>query len=377
MSKFYFRGDTIFLYTQFVDATGKPCQAEEPQVRILHDNDGDIYEDLPWTDMQVMSESEYYLNFNVPYISDLGQYQAIYSGKINGEEAYVIETFHIVSKSDKYEDTVKIYGNVHDIRTGITLSDSNIVVINSETGEKISQSLTNEEGYWEAYLYPGVYTFKFSKIDFKNMDINVEIGDEHNEIQFNNVGLESESASSKGNGIFQVGDKYVTKQGTPLNGLNISIAAIENPMITIAADQTNNEGQWNCYLDPGTYILKLVGKSLGTDFNRTFRVKVDDVGGYKFEDISKNTATVSKSTCHDNGTGSKTISDYVKDRHGNPIIDVLVNAFNEGAQLLDSNIIAQDYTDVQGKWTLNLEPGNYIIEFYHPDFKEFTEKKTV
>lgn len=377
MSNLYYRGDNIFLYVQFTDQQGNICSANNPRVRILHDKNGTIYEDLSWKNMQQMSVNEYFYNFKIPHDSDIGQYQILYTGEINQQEAYIVEVFHVIARSDTYPNAIKLYGYIHDIRTTCELADISINISDITNGEIIYQSFSNLDGYWEAYLYPGEYNFLFSKYGFNTLEIIAQIGDEHTEIQFNNVGLENEVASQKGNGMYSVKDRYVTKHSTPLSNLNITIANVINPIEIIARDTTDKDGNWQCFLDPGVYIMKIFGKALSKDFNKTFRIKVENDGNFQFEDLSKNIATAITQTTINNGTGNISYSDIVVDKNGNPIIDVQVNAFKPGVVLDDKNIIAQDYTNVQGKWTLNLVPGDYVIEFYHPKFKAFTENRKV
>ena len=57
--------------------------------------------------------------------------------------------------------------------------------------------------------------------------------------------------------------------------------------------------------------------------------------------------------------------------------DVQVNAYKPGVTLSDDTIIAQDYSDLSGKWSLKLSPGTYTIEFYHPSYKTITETRTI
>jgi hypothetical protein len=377
MSNLYYRGDTIFLYVQFTDQQGNICSADKTKVRILHDKDGTVYEDLPWKNMQQMGYGEYFYNFKIANDADIGQYQIIYQGIVDGQEAYVIEVFHTIARSDKYPNAIKLYGYINDIRALVPLADSNVMIYDVITNEAMYQTIANLDGYWEAYLYPGEYKFVFSQNGYNPIDITAQIGDEHTEIQFNNIGLENETASQTGNGMYPVNDRYITKHNTPLTNLVVSIANVNDPTNIIAKDTTDKDGNWQCFLNPGVYIMKLTGNALNKDFNKTFRIKVEDNGQFKFEDLTKNVASVASQPNIGSGDGTITVADEVKDKNGNPIIDVQVNAFKKGVVLDDKNIIAQDYTDVQGKWALQLETGNYTIEFYHPNFKVFTEERKV
>jgi hypothetical protein len=221
-----------------------------------------------------------------------------------------------------------------------------------------------------------MYNFSIEHAEFGTANISAEIGDEQNELQFSNIDLDSEDTAS-GTGMFRVFDKYITKNGTPLNNLTIDIYNSLDPTVLLATAKTNDDGTWEAYLDDGVYLIKLDGISLGQEFKRTFRLKVSDQGEYSFEDISNNRLYTETENEPTNGDGSVTITDSVIDRYGNPIVDVQVNAYIAGTALSDETIVAQDYTNEHGKWSLNLNPGNYTIEYYHPEFTTFTEDKEV
>lgn len=345
-------------------------------VRILHDETGTIFEDLQWTQMKCMNDNEYFYNYVIPYDAFVGQYQIVYKCEYDGKTAYSLETFHVIAQSNKYEDTVKVYGYVLHGKTSMPVEDARIDIVSQDTGTKAYQSLTDREGKWEAYLYPGMYNFIVEHAIFGTADVMAEIGDEHNELQFNTIDLDNDNTSS-GTGMFRIFDKYITKNGTPLNNLTIDIYDSLDPTEILATAKTDDDGTWEAYLNDGVYLIKLDGISLGQEFKRTFRLKISDKGEYSFEDISNNRLYTESENELSNGDGSVTITDSVIDKYGNPIIDVQVNAYLAGTTLSDETIVAQDYTNEYGKWSLKLDPGNYIIEYYHPEFATFTENKEV
>ena len=345
-------------------------------VRILHDEDGTVFEDLPWTRMKYINENEYFYNYVIPYDSFIGQYQIIYKCEYEDKTAYSLETFHVIAASNDYEDTVKVYGYVLHGRTSMPVEDARIDIISQDTGTKAYQSLTDREGKWEAYLYPGMYNFTIEHANFGTANISAEIGDEQNELQFSNIDLDNNDTSS-GTGMFRIFDKYITKNGTPLNNLTIDIYNSLDPTVLLVSTNTDDDGTWEAYLYDGVYLIKLDGISLGQEFKRTFRLKVSDKGEYSFEDISNNRLYTETETEPSNGEGSILVTDSVIDRYGNPIVDVQVNAYFAGTTLSDETIVAQDYTNEHGKWSLKLNPGNYVIEYYHPEFTTFTEDKEV
>lgn len=366
MSKLYYKGETIFLYVKFFNKDNTPAiNVINPKVRILHVQSGNIYEDLPWSKLTNLSDNEYYFNYEIPYDNNCGQYDVIYYGEINNEVATVIESFHVINKSETYVDSIKLYGYVDDNLNKTPLSNVG-VEINSTDNVYLTQSYTKENGYWEAYIYPGEYICTFIKEGFKETITNIQLGNENTEVKFNNISLESNQLKTCGNGVCKVTDSYILKNGIPLNGLKIEAFNIMNPSILCATDITDNRGKWTIYLDPAFYFLKVTGNSMNQDFDKTFRLRINDDCKYVIEDMDDNKAVVRENNLN-SGSGPIIHKDIISDNNGNPIVDVQVTAYKSG------NPIAQCYTDSAGKYELFLEHGNYVIDIYHPSFKDIPE----
>lgn len=368
MSKLFNKNDIVFLYVTFVDKNGNPIlNINDPRVRILHEKNEQIYEDLPWTQMQQLSSTEYYYNYTIPYNADCGLYDVVYCGDVDDKMASMVESFHVINKSEIYTDSIKLYGYITDSLNNLPLSSVSVEIISMD-GIYVTQSYTKDNGYWEAYMYPGEYSCTFKKDGFNTIQTNIQIGDENNEIQFNNISLESKELKLCGNGIYKVTDSYLLKNGIPLDGLIVEAFDILNPKEVVAKSVTNNRGVWTIYLDPGFYFLKVTGKSMDQDFDKTFRLKIEDDGKYNLDDMNDNKATIMDNYIS-SGNGSETYSDIITDKFGNPITDVQVTAYQSG------EIIAQTYTTSTGRYELFLDKGEYIIDIYHPSFKEICEFK--
>ncbi|MDF2533982.1 MAG: hypothetical protein K0R18_139 [Bacillales bacterium] len=378
MANIYHKGDDLFLYVQFKDDKRKPIEVVNPTVCITYEQDGDIKDLLPIQNLVQMSENEYFFNYVIPYDAPYGIYQIEYQGQYNEElGGRILEEFHIIPTSEVYDNAIKVYGFVHQMMANYPLIGVTVDVSLTVDSRVISKSFTGDDGSWEVHLYPDEYTFKFSKFGFKTQIVSVQLGASYTEIQFDNVTLESEADIKKGNGIFRVSDKYTTREGVALSGLNVKAFSTFNPTVACGEDITNNSGEWELFVDPGMYLLKVQGESLLEDFDQTFRLKVGPSGELSFENITKNVATPNIDFSlqgNENGNGTEEISDIVTDANGNPIIDVQVSVYYKNNL---SKIIAQDYTDVGGKWIVFLDPGSYVIEFYHPEFHEFREDRQV
>jgi hypothetical protein len=369
MSKLYFKGDIVFLYVKFFDQNGNVAKkVENPKVRILHSKNCNIYEDLPWTKMnKLMSENEFFVNYPIPFDSECGMFDIVYHGEIDGKVATIVENFHVIEKSQTFSNAIKLYGYVDDIANQIPLAFANIEIMSMD-GLYYTQSYTHENGYWEAYLYPGDYMCSFKRDGYKEQVTNIQLGSDTNEIQFNNISLESEIARTNGNGLCKISDSVILKNGIPLDGLKIDAYNIIDPTTLSATCLTNNRGVWEINLDPGYYFLKMSGNSMNMEFDKTFRLKINDDSTYDIEDMDNNKA-IAQDEILGPGEGSQTYKDIISDGRGNPIIDVQVNAYKNG------KLIAQTYTNAAGEYELFLDKGEYTIDIYHPSFKEIPEFK--
>ena len=100
-------------------------------------------------------------------------------------------------------------------------------------------------------------------------------------------------------------------------------------------------------------------------------------GTFTMDNLTNNILTDYDMPLINNGTGKYKITDIIQDKWNNPINEVQVNVFNQNDIISDENIKAQDYTNGEGKYTLFLNPGTYIFEYYHPNFNVITELKQI
>ncbi len=366
MSKTYYKGEMIFLYVKFFDKhNNNAIEVKNPKVRILHCKDDNIYEDLPWSKLFQISNNEYYFNHLIPYDCDCGMYDVIYYGEIDGKVATVIENFHVIEKSEIYSSATKLYGYVNNDFNKIPLSNVDVEIVSTDNSYR-TRSYSKENGYWETYLYPGDYYCIFKKEGFKEITTTIQLGNDSNEMQFNNVSLESTQKRSNGNGSCKVSEDFILKNGIPLDGLKVEAFNINNPLIQVAFDYTNNRGVWELFLDPGYYFIKITGKSMDMDFDKSLRLKITDDLEYSIEDIDNNRAQAQDDVLGP-GNGSQTYKDKITDKYENPIMDVQVNV------LKDNKLIAQTYTDAAGNYELYLDKGIYMLDIYHPSFNEIPQ----
>lgn len=357
MSKLYYKGETVFLYIKF-----ESDNVVDPKVRILHENMGNIYEDMPWTKMNKIINNEYATKYVIPYNCDNGIYNIFYNGTINGRQSQHVEQFHVTDKSQIYGDAIKLYGRITSSYDDSPLNEVEIQV-RSNDNVYYTQSSSLFDGTWETFVYPNNYNIIFKLDGFKDFETNFEIGFDSREVNFGNVVLESNAKKLCGNGICEVTDSYILKNGIPLDGLQVCAMSIENPTDVVAQDITNNRGEWKIFLDPGYYLLRVTGNSMNLEFNKVFRLKVTPELTFELDDMESNVIS-SQDEYLSNGEGPIDYEDFIYDRQGNPIPDVQVNIY-KGVKL-----IAECYTDIKGRYIFHLDAGKYQVDLYHPQYKE-------
>lgn len=380
MSKIYHRGQDLFLYVQFKDEMNNPINVINPRFQISYEKEGDYHYLVEGEELFPLNgiQGEYCYNFQLPEDAEYAMYDIEYSANTNDNKvARVSENFHIIPRSEKYQNAIKVYGFIHQAKVGYPLISASVRVELLDSSKVVSESYTNFDGRWESYLYPGEYVFTFEKFGFRSEEIIAQIGLEHNEIRFDNVTLESENDVNNGNGVFTISDSFITREGTQLEGLSVKaldVFKLGTSNEVVAEDKTDENGEYRIYLDPGVYLLKVNGNSLLEDFSQTFRLRVEENGKFSSESLTQNVGIAIDDVVVDQGNGSVTVEDYINDAMGNPIVDVQICVYRKH----DLNtLIAQDYTNPAGKWTVYLEPGSYVFEYYHPEFHEFQEDRTI
>ncbi len=121
--------------------------------------------------------------------------------------------------------------------------------------------------------------------------------------------------------------------------------------------KTDADGKYEIVLDIGTYTI---------DFVKDGYASVEKTG----VKISSGAATVQDVTLVLNKT-TGTLAGVVKDEDGKPVAGVTVTAYLTGSKIVTSGE-PTTVTDVDGKYTLDLDAGTYTIKFVKDgyDFKD-------
>ncbi len=356
----YLPGDDIVLYARF-DNDNKISFLTIPTVEIYYNN-----ECIFNTQLQTVDYIDYYYTYTLPLTCGYGQYEVVYNGFYNGNINKIFETFYVLNKQSTV-NPIRLYGKVNDSRNHNYIENVQVEILNTVDNIKY-YCVCNLIGEWECYLYSGNYKFIFKKPGYKTQEVIAKISNDLQQQEFNNILLEKITNDILGDGLFEVKEQYLLKDGQPIENLNVFIYNTKDLATPIVKTKTNDDGYWYAYLDEGNYLLKLNGQFNSFDFNKTFRLKVYNNGDFKLQDISTNYATDS-TIFISNGNGPIDYIDYIKDKNETPIPDVQVNILNN-----KNDIIYQCYTDMDGKFIFHLDQGQYNIEFYHPSFKVITNK---
>lgn len=362
----YSPGDSVLLYAQFHNDPTKTSFLVPATVEVLYDN-GQI-QTLLQTEMTTEDYINYYYEFQIPKDAEYGQYQVIYTGFQDNQEHKLFEDFYVVNYQ-KDVNPIRVYGYVYDELKHDCIIDTSIDIINVDDNITYTTK-TNLVGQWEIYLYSGNYKFVFKKNNYKTQQIIARIEDNAQNVPFNNITLTPITDDNKGNGLYEVKDQYILKDGQPIENLNIKVYKLNDLQNAIVNTYTNDDGWWYAYLDNGNYLLKVNGKFNNNVYDKTFRLQVKNNGEFQMQNISNNVAS-ENTVFYNNGNGMYKYSDVVLDTKGEPIVDVQVN-------IIENNEIKyQYYTDLNGRFIFMLDEGVYDIEYYHPSFKTITDKITI
>lgn len=363
----FYKGDISTLYCEF-KKDDKVVQVKNPKVRVLHEYNDNVYEDLPWKPMESFDDG-YAYNFDTNVCENYGKYVIVFSGEYNEEQLNILDSFNIIARNTEDNNTIYLYGFVNDINSNRIIKDVKVKIVDLENNNIVYQTTTDEDGKWESKIFPSDYEFIFSLDGYEERTVRAQIGDENEEIQFNNIGLEKKSDASLGTGIFKIEDEFTSKNHMGISNISIFIFTmndLKNPFIQTSTD---DKGKWKVFLDNGNYIMKI---SLPSGVEKKFQLNVYNDGSKTIEEIkTKSTQIVNKVL--DNGHGTEELTDYILDAHGNGIQNALVQAYKYNPTLDDYELECQDNTTLEGQFNLNLNKGKYKLVITCDGFQKNTQ----
>ena len=350
-----YKGDTKSLYCEF-KKDGQTVKVNNAKVRVLHEYNDKVYEDLPWQDMTAF-DGGYVYNFDTNVCSNDGKYVIVYKGDYDGETLNVIDEFNIVPQNLEDNNSIYVYGFVNDINSNRIIKNAKIQVISLENNNTVYQTSTDEDGKWEAYIYAGDYEFRFGCKGYEARSVRAQVGDENKEVQFNNIGLEKEADKSLGTGMFKIEDKFTAKNDMGIPNITMEIFTANNLETPIVTTVTDKKGKWKAFLDDGGYIVKI---TLPSGLTKKFQMNIYNDGSMVMEEIKIKETKVNEPKV-DNGNGSEQLVDFVLDAHGNGIPDVSVKAYRYNQETDSYELECKDYTTQEGQFELHLNRGKYKL----------------
>ena len=359
-----YKGDKTTLYCEF-KKDDKIVNVKEPKVRVLHEYNDKVYEDLPWQKMKKMDNGYCYV-FDTNVCKNYGKYVVVFSGKYKCETLNVLDDFHIIAKNIDDNNTIYVYGYINDINSNRILKSVQIQIVSLDSGDIIYQTSTDEDGKWESNIFPGDYEFKFSMDNYESRSVRAQVGDENKEIQFNNVSLEHIADVSLGNGLYKIEDEFITKNDMGIENVSVLIYNVDDTENVLVSTKTNNKGKWKAFLDSGTYIVKI---ELPSGTKKTFQMIVYNDGTKAISEIQTKDTSIdknSKKVLH--GKGTENVTDFILDAHGNGIEGAVIKAYKYKPCKDDYEYECEDVTNKDGQFVLNLNKGKYKFVIEHPSF---------
>ena len=141
---------------------------------------------------------------------------------------------------------VHVEGVIRDRQSSEAVENVEIEVLNEGGIDTVLTVTTDEEGYYELELTPGMYTFKASKADYSGfeqvLDISYDIGSIDFTISPLRIKLHGHITGS------------LTKTG--LSGVTIRILD-SNAIVMKKETTTDAEGYYSIMIDPGNYVIKV------------------------------------------------------------------------------------------------------------------------
>lgn len=354
----HFKGDQIPLYIEF-KSEDNVVLVDGPRVRVLHEKDGKVYEDMPWKEMSPMDDG-YIYQFDSNICESTGDYVVVYEGTYNNEKINNIVTITLTNKNEIANDAIKIYGIVDDMTSNKLLEHVNIKIVNLIDNNIVYTTQTDYSGGWEAYAYPGEFEFVFSLDNYETKNVRVQIGDENSEVQFNTISLEHKNDKKLGVGFFQIEDTFTDKTGLGLENVKIDFYKLDEPDNLLLSVKTGEKGKWKAFLDEGAYIVKI---ELPSGTQKKFKMNISNNGEKTIEEFSSSSSTVLSGI--NTTVGNKSISDVVQDAHGNGIANAHLVVYK------DNQMIGETYTGIDGTFTLNLDEGIYTMTVEKENFKPY------
>ena len=353
-----YKGDIQSLYCEFVNDKNV-VKVKNPKVRILHEENDNVYEDLPWQNMLPFDEGYVYA-FDTNICKICGKYVVVFEGEYKDKKLNVIDEFTIIQKNIETENNILLYGFIFDIDTDKQLKNAVITIKNLDNNDIVYKVYSDVDGRWDVKIAPGDYEFEFNLYGYEVKTVRAQIGDAHKELQFNNVSLEGKSGLV-GEGTYYIEDTFVAKNNLGIENIDVYIYDVSDVANPIIKTKTNQKGRWKVLLNIGAYIVKII---LPSGLEKKFQLQVYSGGEKKIEEMS--VKSFKNKTM--NGIGTQKVTDLILDAHGNGIANANIQALRYNKEKDIYEFECEDYTSETGEFNLNLNEGKYKLVISHAKF---------
>jgi 5-hydroxyisourate hydrolase-like protein (transthyretin family) len=306
---------------------GESLEVNSVRVVVSHYENGQLREDLS----SAMNRKENNI-FEFVWTPKITQtYNVIIAADVQA-----LRTSDVVISNANPSQFFEISGTVSDTRKNV-VRDA-YVVVRDETTQIIAEVQTDEQGRWIVWLRTGKYSLTFAKSGYATQETKVNVSRDFQ----NDVTLESLTLGA-GSGAHSIKGK--TEVGSIVR-LHLKDRLEE----VIAQAQTNDQGIWELFVDTGEYIVELK--------SRFQQISVDEKGQSFWGDVLDSKV---ESGVKIGGTGDITVNGVIQDEAGIAVSNARVRVYRRGTK--GEVAIAESSSDVDGRWTVRLEPGPYAFEF--------------
>ena len=325
------RGDVVPLYHVFTDDdTHEHVTVDTAEVRVMHEQGDNVYEDMPWATMKSFADGFAAAFDTGEYVEADGDYVVVYRGHA-GDKVYtaseVITVGDVPLPQAHGVRTVRLFGYTVDGGKGKLLGNVEVTV-RTPGGQLVISTQTDYSGRWEANVQPGEYMVSFAATGFGSREARVQVGDTAVESQFANMTMEPDNESFRGPGVHRVSDIFTDKHDMGIAGMQLAVSTAVAPDQVIGTCVTTDKGEWRLNLDQGEYLLRV---TLPAGTTKVFRLLVNADGGHQL--VEYRTSVVPAKTDSEeqevlsNGNGEVAVHDLVLNSHGVGIPNVVVKAY--------------------------------------------------
>jgi hypothetical protein len=188
VAQLYRPGQMVSLMITFCDPLGRPIDPTQATVSIWHMGGVENRLMLSEQSLARLQTGIYYYKWRLPTGAPLGEYNAVYTGVVDGEVGHTVESFTVINLdiTDGSDiGTAEVHGVVTD-SVGVPIGDVTIIAQDEENHGQYS-TLTENDGTWELHLLPGRYAVLFYKRGYIRYENQIQVPDVVGPVPFESI----------------------------------------------------------------------------------------------------------------------------------------------------------------------------------------------